>query len=137
MDRGDSPDSGHIADEHLLRYRKIEKLHIAKMVGSGGDESVNVNMTESITNLHSDSEAESGDEDTRQLITQIPSTMIKGLNNNSRKTANQNQAFDSDDENVWSISIQMFIPFLLAGFGMVAASLLLDVVQVNEDFSAF
>ncbi|GLV43055.1 uncharacterized protein CBL_14267 [Carabus blaptoides fortunei] len=33
------------------------------------------------------------------------------------------------NENVWVTSIQLFIPFLLAGFGMVAASLLLDVVQ--------
>lgn len=32
-------------------------------------------------------------------------------------------------EPLWSTAIQMFIPFLLAGFGMVAASLLLDKVQ--------
>lgn len=32
-------------------------------------------------------------------------------------------------ESLWVTSIQMFIPFLLAGFGMVAASLLLDKVQ--------
>lgn len=32
-------------------------------------------------------------------------------------------------ENLWLVAVQMFIPFLLAGFGMVAASLLLDVVQ--------
>lgn len=32
-------------------------------------------------------------------------------------------------ESIWATSVQMFIPFLLAGFGMVAASLLLDVVQ--------
>jgi solute carrier family 41 len=32
-------------------------------------------------------------------------------------------------ESLWATSIQMFIPFLLAGFGMVAASLLLDKVQ--------
>ncbi|XP_030748812.1 solute carrier family 41 member 1-like isoform X2 [Sitophilus oryzae] len=32
-------------------------------------------------------------------------------------------------ESVWATAIQMFIPFLLAGFGMVAASLLLDKVQ--------
>lgn len=36
----------------------------------------------------------------------------------------------SDHESVWSTTVQMFIPFLLAGFGMVAASLLLDLVQV-------
>ncbi|XP_017778722.1 PREDICTED: solute carrier family 41 member 1-like isoform X1 [Nicrophorus vespilloides] len=32
-------------------------------------------------------------------------------------------------ESIWATSVQMFIPFLLAGFGMVAASLLLDIVQ--------
>lgn len=32
-------------------------------------------------------------------------------------------------EPLWATAIQMFIPFLLAGFGMVAASLLLDKVQ--------
>lgn len=33
------------------------------------------------------------------------------------------------NETILSMAVQMFIPFLLAGFGMVAASLLLDVVQ--------
>ncbi|XP_018578855.1 solute carrier family 41 member 1-like [Anoplophora glabripennis] len=32
-------------------------------------------------------------------------------------------------EPLWATAIQMFIPFLLAGFGMVAASLVLDKVQ--------
>ncbi|XP_066997122.1 solute carrier family 41 member 1 [Anabrus simplex] len=32
-------------------------------------------------------------------------------------------------ENVWSISVQVFIPFLVAGFGMVGAGLVLDEVQ--------
>ncbi|XP_050682289.1 solute carrier family 41 member 1-like [Leptidea sinapis] len=32
-------------------------------------------------------------------------------------------------ENSWIAGVQMFVSFLLAGFGMVAASLLLDVVQ--------
>ncbi|XP_018335015.1 solute carrier family 41 member 1-like [Agrilus planipennis] len=36
---------------------------------------------------------------------------------------------ESDSETLWATSVQMFIPFLLSGFGMVAASLLLDVVQ--------
>lgn len=34
------------------------------------------------------------------------------------------------EETVWVITVQLFIPFLLAGFGMVAASLMLDLVQV-------
>lgn len=34
-----------------------------------------------------------------------------------------------EKENSWVAGVQMFVSFLLAGFGMVAASLLLDVVQ--------
>lgn len=39
-----------------------------------------------------------------------------------------NTYFESN-ESILSMAVQMFIPFLLAGFGMVAASLLLDTVQ--------
>ncbi|XP_021207335.1 solute carrier family 41 member 1 [Bombyx mori] len=38
-------------------------------------------------------------------------------------------------ENSWVAGVQMFVSFLLAGFGMVAASLLLDVVQHWDVFS--
>ncbi|PSN44704.1 Solute carrier family 41 member 2 [Blattella germanica] len=34
-----------------------------------------------------------------------------------------------DGEKVWSISVQVFIPFLVAGLGMVGAGLVLDYVQ--------
>lgn len=37
---------------------------------------------------------------------------------------------DQNSENFLSISLQVFIPFLVAGFGMVGAGLVLDVVQV-------
>jgi solute carrier family 41 len=40
------------------------------------------------------------------------------------------RALHEDTENVWSISVQVFIPFLVAGLGMVGAGLVLDVVQV-------
>jgi len=40
------------------------------------------------------------------------------------------RALHEDTENVWSITIQVFIPFLVAGLGMVGAGLVLDVVQV-------
>lgn len=33
-------------------------------------------------------------------------------------------------ETLWHVAIQVFIPFLIAGFGMMAAGLLLDSVQV-------
>ncbi|XP_026272474.1 solute carrier family 41 member 1 [Frankliniella occidentalis] len=36
---------------------------------------------------------------------------------------------DSASENVWITTIQVFVPFLVAGLGMVGAGLVLDVVQ--------
>ncbi|XP_015510275.1 solute carrier family 41 member 1 [Neodiprion lecontei] len=129
MDGADNVVTTTVKEKKLLRYRKQpDKLYTFKMVGSGGEESVNVNMTDIAMELQPESEFENSDDDTRHLISQIPSSMIKGLrnNNNHRKI---NNAHQPQDENVWSISVQMFIPFLLAGFGMVAASLLLDVVQ--------
>ena len=53
------------------------------------------------------------------------------INDNAKKSVTRDNQFRQfEDENVWFMSIQMFVPFLLAGFGMVAASMLLDVVQV-------
>jgi hypothetical protein len=40
------------------------------------------------------------------------------------------RALHEETESVWSISVQVFIPFLVAGLGMVGAGLVLDVVQV-------
>lgn len=38
------------------------------------------------------------------------------------------------DESLWSIAFQVFIPFLIAGFGTVGAGLVLDIVQHWEVF---
>ena len=35
------------------------------------------------------------------------------------------------DESSWQIGFQVFFPYIIAGFGMVAAGMLLDVVQVR------
>lgn len=62
------------------------------------------------------------------------SDSIQLLNRNSIKT----DVVTVETEALWMTAIQMFIPFLLAGFGMVAASLLLDKVQhwpVYQDVS--
>jgi len=40
------------------------------------------------------------------------------------------RALHEETETVWSVTIQVFIPFLVAGLGMVGAGLVLDVVQV-------
>jgi len=44
------------------------------------------------------------------------------------------RALHEETENVWSVTIQVFIPFLVAGLGMVGAGLVLDVVQHWEVF---
>lgn len=36
-----------------------------------------------------------------------------------------------EEESFWSIMVQVFIPFLIAGMGMVAAGVTLDLVQVG------
>lgn len=38
-------------------------------------------------------------------------------------------------ETYFSIAIQVFIPFLVAGFGMVGAGLVLDLVQVLHSYA--
>jgi hypothetical protein len=43
----------------------------------------------------------------------------------------ETKSFGSDpEESFWTITVQVFIPFLIAGMGMVGAGLVLDVVQV-------
>lgn len=41
---------------------------------------------------------------------------------------------DKDEETACSITCQVFIPFMIAGMGTVAAGLLLDIVQVGAFF---
>lgn len=47
----------------------------------------------------------------------------------------ETRIFEPNSENketYFSIAIQVFIPFLIAGFGMVGAGLVLDLVQVRS-----
>lgn len=48
---------------------------------------------------------------------------------NQGDNLNKTEVATIQRESKWMTAVQMFIPFLLAGFGMVAASLLLDKVQ--------
>lgn len=130
--------------ENKIRKRKKEKSKYSssssssKMVGFGNGESLSKALADVSTELTVDSDADSADDDdTRHLIkTNLPRVSIIDGNNSIKKFKihDNNAANDDnedDDENVWTISVQMFIPFILAGLGMVAASLLLDIVQVN------
>ncbi|XP_011496783.1 PREDICTED: solute carrier family 41 member 1-like [Ceratosolen solmsi marchali] len=116
-------------DSFELRHRKHKQEKLfeieGKMVGSGNGEVLGHDLGNVKTELlEFNSEDDMNEElDTKKLIN-------SPINDGSIKKTAVSKDFDAaDNESVWSISIQMFIPFLLAGFGMVAASLLLDVVQ--------
>ncbi|XP_012280722.1 solute carrier family 41 member 1 [Orussus abietinus] len=113
-------------DISRVRYRKkTNRLGQGDMVGSGGEL-----LPQDLANLTADLEINSDDDD-HDTIHLIPPISISGrerIRDNGMKNLGY-QGEENDTENVWTISIQMFIPFLLAGFGMVAASLLLDLVQ--------
>lgn len=124
-----------------IRQRKFEstsKVNSSEMVGLESEESIQSNIFDAAMELEmkSDEETESdGEQHTRRLI---PSSMEHHrviTNNDDKESAvvRNCQLKRLEEENLWSTSIQMFVPFLLAGFGMVAASLLLDVVQVRRN----
>lgn len=120
--------------QNKVRHRKPEKSSPPdKMVGLGSEELFVSNIADTPMELEISSEDEGeGGGDMQRLI---PSPVsIAFVDPGSRKDDLRRSEPENvvDDESVWSISIQMFIPFLLAGFGMVAASLLLDVVQVSN-----
>lgn len=115
-----------------LRHRKLKKssLPLNKMVGLGSGELFVSNIADINMDLEISSEDESDDNERDDIQRLIPSSVNNITYSSGKKDSQKSEAKNADDESVWSISIQMFIPFLLAGFGMVAASLLLDVVQV-------
>lgn len=119
-----------------VRHRKTGKSSPKKMVGLGSEELFISNIADAPIELEISSEDEAeGRGDMQRLIPSPIGTVCVDPGNKKddlRRTESENIV---EDESVWSISIQMFIPFLLAGFGMVAASLLLDVVQVLTEFS--
>ncbi|KYM82050.1 Solute carrier family 41 member 1 [Atta colombica] len=115
-----------------LRRRQLGKSSSPpnKMVGLGSDELFISTITD-INNmeLEINSEDESDENEKGDIQRLIPLDSESVVFSSGKKDNQRNEIENADDETVWSISIQMFIPFLLAGFGMVAASLLLDVVQ--------
>ncbi|KAG7198276.1 hypothetical protein KM043_005679 [Ampulex compressa] len=98
------------------------------MVGLVSGELIATNVADINMELEINSDDESDGGDVQRLIPSQGAGEV--INNNTKKIISPTDLTNNtEDENVWSISIQMSIPFLLAGFGMVAASLLLDLVQ--------
>lgn len=118
-----------------LRRRQLEKSSSPpnKMVGLGSDELFISNIAD-VNNmeLEINSEDESDENERSDIRRLIPVNSESVIFSSGKRDIQRGETENADDESVWSISIQMFIPFLLAGFGMVAASLLLDVVQVSK-----
>ncbi|XP_011142779.1 solute carrier family 41 member 1 [Harpegnathos saltator] len=114
-----------------VRHRKSGKSSPpSKMVGLGSEELFVSNIADTPMELEISSEDEGeGRGDMQRLIPSSVGTICVDPSNKNDDLRESEPENTVDDESVWSISIQMFIPFLLAGFGMVAASLLLDVVQ--------
>ncbi|XP_046835002.1 solute carrier family 41 member 1-like [Vespa crabro] len=111
-----------------VRRKSIEgNFGFEKMVGLGSEELLGSDIVDVAMELEINSDDESDESDKQRLIRS--SIKNESVNNHIKKLTTQKVQVATEDDNVWSISIQMFIPFLLAGFGMVAASLLLDVVQ--------
>lgn len=117
-----------------VRHRKSGKSPPpSKMVGLGSEELLVSNIADSPMELEISSEDEGEGGGDMQRLIPLPVSTVCIDPRNKKDDLGRNESENAvDDESVWSISIQMFIPFLLAGFGMVAASLLLDVVQVLQ-----
>ncbi|XP_034251993.1 solute carrier family 41 member 1-like [Thrips palmi] len=68
------------------------------------------------------------DDDTVQLVVNSEHPSRKKIKRKKLQMPNSIEE-DSVAENVWLTTIQVFVPFLVAGLGMVGAGLVLDVVQ--------
>jgi hypothetical protein len=49
----------------------------------------------------------------------------------------QSVKLEDPEEAAWQIAVQVFIPYLVAGSGMVMAGLVLDIVQVRVDIPSY
>ncbi|PNF20770.1 Solute carrier family 41 member 2 [Cryptotermes secundus] len=95
----------HHHQHYQSRRRKSHKM----ASGSSGDPTANAEGVDAFTDL---------DGETHQLLDVTAPQPRAAI-----------RATHEETENVWSISVQVFIPFLVAGLGMVGAGLVLDVVQ--------
>lgn len=90
---------------------------------AGGDESVELTLVDALEGV---ADSEGG----KRLPDVVVETKILPGNGIAHDGPIQLQD-PPNEETYFSIAIQVFIPFLIAGFGMVGAGLVLDVVQVR------
>lgn len=65
-------------------------------------------------------------------ISEATEEHLLAADSRSREAADRSGRTEPRKETMWHVAIQVFIPFLIAGFGMMAAGLLLDKVQVID-----
>nr|XP_037280892.1 solute carrier family 41 member 1-like isoform X2 [Rhipicephalus microplus] len=80
------------------------------------------------------SDAESGGEgdwtaDEEVMIVDKEPLLSRRLSKDSAKNDRAGTIVDDTHESLWSVAVQVFVPFLIAGFGTVGAGLVLDVIQ--------
>jgi len=99
------------------RHRKGKKM--ASLNGVGSEEEMS---------LMASNDLELTAEEDLQLLNE--SKRKKPAASGAHHVHHHNKYHGEPDESVSTIAIQVFIPFLVAGLGMVGAGLVLDIVQV-------
>lgn len=80
------------------------------------------------------SDVESGGEgdwtaDEEVMVVDKEPLLSRRLSEDGVKSDRAGTRVDDTPESLWSVAVQVFVPFLIAGFGTVGAGLVLDVIQ--------
>ncbi|KAH7947209.1 hypothetical protein HPB52_008239 [Rhipicephalus sanguineus] len=80
------------------------------------------------------SDVESGGEgdwtaDEEVMVVDKEPLLSRRLSKDGAKNDRAGTVVDDTPESLWSVAVQVFVPFLIAGFGTVGAGLVLDVIQ--------
>lgn len=103
-------------------------------MGTQHQEQLSPNSTCPTSPMSNSLEAPSSFNDTAIELTLVSSSMENIENSRLPDVVAETKIFENNLQNketYFSIAIQVFIPFLVAGFGMVGAGLVLDLVQVT------
>jgi len=104
-----------------LRRRQLEKSSLSpnKMVGLGSDELFISNIAD-VNNMeleiNSEDESDENERDDIRRLIPSPVNSESVVFSSGKRDDQRNEAENADDESVWSISIQMFIPFLASAW---------------------
>ncbi|KAH7984825.1 hypothetical protein HPB49_025693 [Dermacentor silvarum] len=112
-----------------LRHRMVPRLTGDKVA----KESQPLNDLASSTPAHRN-DVESGGEgdwtaDEEVMVVDKEPLLPRRLSVDGAKGDRAGAAAGDTPESIWSVAVQVFVPFLIAGFGTVGAGLVLDVIQ--------